>query len=66
MFKGIGVFVMINYDIWKNNLEKVFVMMKSFVEKYFNIVIVVIKVLICVGKWLDMLGNCLKVVGIFF
>lgn len=57
VFKGIGVPVTTNYDIWKNNPEKVFVMTKKFVEKNPNTAIAVTKALIKAGKWLDTPGN---------
>ncbi len=57
VFKGIGVPVTTNYDIWKNNPEKVFVMTKKFVEKYPNTAVAVTKALIRAGKWLDTPGN---------
>ncbi|MDO6471681.1 CmpA/NrtA family ABC transporter substrate-binding protein [Maribacter sp. 1_MG-2023] len=53
VFKGIGVPVTTNYDIWKNNPEKVFVMTKEFVEQNPNTAIAVTKALIRAGKWLD-------------
>lgn len=47
VFKGIGgVPVTTNYDIWKNNPEKVFVMTKKFVEENPNTAIAVTKALI--------------------
>lgn len=64
VFKGIGVPVTTNSDIWKNNPEKVFVMTKSFVEKYPNTALAVTKALIRAGKWLDEAGNRPKAVGI--
>ncbi|MEQ9286977.1 MAG: CmpA/NrtA family ABC transporter substrate-binding protein [Cyclobacteriaceae bacterium] len=64
VFKGIGVPVTTNYDIWKNNPEKVFVMTKKFVEQYPNTAIAVTKALIRAGKWLDTPGNRPKAVGI--
>ncbi|AXT55916.1 nitrate ABC transporter substrate-binding protein [Aquimarina sp. AD1] len=57
VFKGIGVPVTTNYDIWKNNPEKVFVMTKKFVEQYPNTATAVTKALIRAGKWLDTPGN---------
>ena len=57
VFKGIGVPVVTNYDIWKNNPEKVFVMTKKFVEENPNTAIAVTKALIRAGKWLDTPGN---------
>ncbi|MEP3210601.1 MAG: CmpA/NrtA family ABC transporter substrate-binding protein [Maribacter sp.] len=53
VFKGIGVPVTTNYDIWKNNPEKVFVMTKKFVDDNPNTAIAVTKALIRAGKWLD-------------
>ncbi len=57
VFKGIGVPVTTNYDIWKNNPEKVFVMTKKFVEDNPNTAIAVTKALIRAGKWLDEPAN---------
>jgi nitrate/nitrite transport system substrate-binding protein len=51
--KGIGVPVTTNYDIWKNNPEKVFGVAKAWDEKYPNTHVAVIKALIRAGKWLD-------------
>ncbi|UII77773.1 ABC transporter substrate-binding protein [Flagellimonas sp. HMM57] len=53
VFKGIGVPVTTNYDIWKNNPEKVFVMTKKFIEENPNTAVAVTKALIRAGKWLD-------------
>ena len=53
-----------NYDIWKNNPEKVFVIRKDFAEKYPNTTIAITKALIRAGKWLDEPGNRPKAVGI--
>lgn len=64
VFKGIGVPVITNYDIWKNNPEKVFVMTKSFVEQNPNTAIAVTKALIRAGKWLDDPNNRPTAVGI--
>ncbi len=64
VFKGIGVPITTNYDIWKNNPEKVFVMTKSFVDKYPNTAKAVTKALIRAGKWLDTPGNRPAAVGI--
>ncbi|UXP33294.1 ABC transporter substrate-binding protein [Reichenbachiella agarivorans] len=64
VFKGIGVPVTTNYDIWKNNPEKVFVMTKDFTEKYPNTAIAITKALIRAGKWLDTPGNRPEAVGI--
>lgn len=64
VFKGIGVPVTTNYDIWKNNPEKVFVMTKKFVEENPNTAIAVTKALIRAGKWLDEPGNRTEAVKI--
>ncbi len=62
--KGIGVPVTTNYDIWKNNPEKVFVMTKEFTEKYPNTSVAVTKALIRAGKWLDEPSNRAEAVKI--
>ena len=64
VFKGIGVPVTTNYDIWKNNPEKVFVMTKKFVDTYPNTALAVTKALIRAAKWLDTPGNRPQAVGI--
>lgn len=64
VFKGIGVPVTTNYDIWKNNPEKVFVMTKKFIDENPNTAVAVTKALIRAGKWLDTPGNRPKAVGI--
>ena len=51
--KGIGVPVVTNYDIWKNNPEKVFGVTKTWAEANPNTHIAVTKALIKAGKWLD-------------
>jgi nitrate/nitrite transport system substrate-binding protein len=57
VFKGIGVPVVTNYDIWKNNPEKVFVMTEKFIADNPNTAIAVTKALIRAGKWLDEPSN---------
>lgn len=57
VFKGIGVPIVTNYEIWKNNPEKVFVMTRQFVERYPNTSKALTKALIRAGKWLDTPGN---------
>ncbi len=57
VFKGIGVPVTTNYDIWKNNPEKVFVLTEEFTQKYPNTTIAITKALIRAGQWLDAPGN---------
>ena len=51
--KGIGVPVTTNYDIWKNNPEKVFGVSAEWDAKYPNTHLAIIKALIQAGKWLD-------------
>jgi len=51
--KGIGVPVTTNYDIWKNNPEKVFGVTQEWAEENPNTHIAVVKALIRAGKWLD-------------
>ena len=53
VFKGIGVPVITDYEIWKNNPEKVFGVSKAWAEKYPNTHKAVIKALIRAGRWLD-------------
>lgn len=64
VFKGIGVPVVTNYDIWKNNPEKVFVMTQKFVDENPNTAIAVTKALIRAGKWLDQPENRAEAVKI--
>ncbi|MEZ6128633.1 MAG: CmpA/NrtA family ABC transporter substrate-binding protein [Planctomycetaceae bacterium] len=51
--KGIGVPVTTNYDIWKNNPEKVFGVTKAWADENPNTHIAVVKALIRAGRWLD-------------
>jgi len=53
VFKGIGVPVITDYEIWKNNPEKVFGVSKEWAEKHPNTHIAVVKALIRAAKWLD-------------
>ena len=62
--KGIGVPVTTNYDIWKNNPEKVFVMTKKFIDENPNTAVAVTKALIRAGKWLDEPSNRAEAVKI--
>ncbi len=57
VFKGIGVPVITDYEIWKNNPEKVFGLNKSFTEKYPNTTVRVVKALLRAAKWLDENNN---------
>ena len=51
--KGIGVPVITDYQIWKNNPEKVFGLTKSFVDENPNTTLALTKALIRAAKWLD-------------
>lgn len=51
--KGIGVPVTTNYDIWKNNPEKVLGVTKRWADENPQTHLAVIKALIRAGKWLD-------------
>lgn len=51
--KGIGVPVTTNYDIWKNNPEKVFGVTNQWATDNPNTHLAVVKALIRAGKWLD-------------
>jgi nitrate/nitrite transport system substrate-binding protein len=53
VFKGIGVPVITDYEIWKNNPEKVFGITADFAEKNPNTTIALTKALIRAAKWLD-------------
>ncbi len=55
--KGIGVPVITDYEIWKNNPEKVFGITKSFAEKNPNTTARLVKALIRAGHWLDENNN---------
>ncbi|EKO3498779.1 CmpA/NrtA family ABC transporter substrate-binding protein [Vibrio fluvialis] len=57
VFKGIGVPVVTDYEIWKNNPEKVFGVSKAWAEKYPNTHIRVVKALIRAAHWLDENNN---------
>ena len=64
VFKKIGVPVTTNYDIWKNNPEKVFGMTKEFIAENPKTVLAITKALIRAGKWLDDPLNRPEAVGI--
>ncbi|SMP71789.1 nitrate/nitrite transport system substrate-binding protein [Neorhodopirellula lusitana] len=60
---GIGVPVTTNYDIWKNNPEKVFGVAEAWAEKNPNTHLAVVKALIRAGKWLDETDDSGKLVN---
>jgi len=53
VFKGIGVPVITDYEMWKNNPEKVFGLSASFVEENPNTTLALTKALIRAAIWLD-------------
>ena len=53
VIKGIGVPVITDYEIWKNNPEKVFGMTREFTEKYPNTTVRIVKALLRAARWLD-------------
>jgi nitrate/nitrite transport system substrate-binding protein len=53
VFKGIGVPVITDLEIWKNNPEKVFGVSKAWADKNPNTHKAVVKALIRAGMWLD-------------
>ncbi|MEO9864690.1 MAG: CmpA/NrtA family ABC transporter substrate-binding protein [Yoonia sp.] len=53
VFKGIGVPVITDYDMWKNNPEKVFGITDEFAEENPNTTIALTKALIRAAMWLD-------------
>ena len=53
VFKGIGVPVITDYELWKNNPEKVFGITAEFAEQYPNTTLAVTKALIRAAIWLD-------------
>ncbi|WP_442957014.1 MULTISPECIES: CmpA/NrtA family ABC transporter substrate-binding protein [unclassified Photobacterium] len=55
--KGIGVPVITDYDIWRNNPEKVFGVSKAWADAYPNTHIRVVKALIRAAHWLDEKNN---------
>ncbi|MCH2158246.1 MAG: ABC transporter substrate-binding protein [Oleiphilaceae bacterium] len=57
VFKGIGVPVVTDYEIWKNNPEKVFGVSNEWAEKYPNTHARVVKAMIRAAIWLDENNN---------
>ncbi|MFT5067260.1 MAG: nitrate/nitrite transport system substrate-binding protein [Yoonia sp.] len=53
VFKGIGVPVITDYDMWKNNPEKVFGITAAFAEENPNTTLALTKALIRAAMWLD-------------
>ncbi|MDP1966086.1 MAG: CmpA/NrtA family ABC transporter substrate-binding protein [Reyranella sp.] len=57
VFKGIGVPVITDYEIWKNNPEKVFGVTAEFAQKNPGTLVALTKALIRAGMWLDADNN---------
>jgi nitrate/nitrite transport system substrate-binding protein len=57
VFRGIGVPVITDYEIWKNNPEKVFGVTKAFADANPNTVLALTKALIRAAIWLDENNN---------
>jgi nitrate/nitrite transport system substrate-binding protein len=53
VLKGIGVPVITDYEIWKNNPEKVFAVTEEWAERYPNTHLALVKALIRAAIWLD-------------
>ncbi|WP_406566479.1 CmpA/NrtA family ABC transporter substrate-binding protein [Aestuariirhabdus haliotis] len=57
VFKGIGVPVVTDYEIWKNNPEKVFGVSKRWAEENPNTHVALVKAMIRAAHWLDAENN---------
>ncbi len=57
IMRGIGVPIVTDLEIWKNNPEKVFGLTNEFTQKYPNTTIRLVKALIRAGHWLDEHNN---------
>lgn len=57
VFKGIGVPVITDHEIWNNNPEKVFGLTQEFTERYPNTTLALTKALIRAAQWLDADNN---------
>ena len=64
VFKGIGVPVITDYEIWKNNPEKVFGITAEFAEEYPNTALAVTKALIRAAIWLDENDNANRMAAV--
>jgi nitrate/nitrite transport system substrate-binding protein len=53
LMRGIGVPVVTDYEIWRNNPEKVFGVSKSWADKHPRTHVALVKALIRAGRWLD-------------
>ena len=57
VFKGIGVPVITDYEIWQNNPEKVFGVSKAWAEEFPNTHLRVVRAMIRAAHWLDANDN---------
>jgi len=57
VFKGIGVPVITDYEIWKNNPEKVFGVSQDWADEYPNTHLRVVRAMIRAAHWLDANDN---------
>ncbi|WP_172300413.1 CmpA/NrtA family ABC transporter substrate-binding protein [Pseudoruegeria sp. HB172150] len=64
VFKGIGVPVITDYELWKNNPEKVFGITAEFAEQYPNTTLAVTKALIRAAIWLDENDNANRMAAV--
>jgi len=63
VIRGIGVPVTTNYDIWKNNPEKVFGVTREWADANRNTLVAITKALIRAGKWLDQTDSAGRLVN---
>ena len=64
VFKGIGVPVITDYELWKNNPEKVFGLTAEFTEQYPNTTLAITKALIRAAMWLDENDNANRMAAV--
>jgi nitrate/nitrite transport system substrate-binding protein len=53
LMRGIGVPVVADYEIWRNNPEKVFGVAKAWADQHPKTHVALVKALIVAGRWLD-------------
>ena len=64
VFKGIGVPVITDYELWKNNPEKVFGITDEFARENPNTTLAVVKALIRAAMWLDENDNANRMAAV--
>jgi nitrate/nitrite transport system substrate-binding protein len=57
IFRGVGVPIVTDYEIWKNNPEKVFGVTRAWAEQHPNTHVALVKALIRAAMWLDAGGG---------